>query len=269
MGRTGRLYNFKMEGNTESLRIVSECGELMNRDELRDYGDLMYLTEKKKYSVCKDGRIKESKIGKERVEAVPQKDGIVKPVTFDEYLNLFIPLESDKVSEETFFRYDYKEPGCSYQKELEYSYRKAFLPDSIDCDCMPRNSIWSPKYRLESEKYITVFFENFCDYPKGPSPFFTDRVIATYSKDGRLIDIRDIARYGDYWEPQIDDSSTLSSITVRQGFIDEKTLNQPVKSVKVVVSRHGVMPDGKIHSETVETYQTTDRWDEKKNQIVF
>lgn len=249
VGRFGRLYNFRMEGDAKRLRIVSECGELMNPEELRDYGDLMYSMEKKKFEVCKDGRIKESRVGKQWVETVQQKDGIVKDVTFDEYMDFFTPWESDKVSEETFYR--------KGSEELKYSYRKTFLPDSVDCGCKRRNSCWTPAFRKETEDYIIVFFQNFCDYPKDDIPFYNDFVIATYSKDGHIIDIKDIARSGDYWVPQIDDSSTTSSITVRQGFIDEKNLNLPVKPVNVVVSRYEVLPNGKIHKETIKTYHTT------------
>lgn len=261
VGRIGRLYNFRMEGDVKHLRIVSECGELMDPEELRDYGDLMYSMEKKKFEVCKDGRIKESRVGKQWVETVQQKDGIIKDVTFDEYMDFFTPWESDKVSKETFYR--------KGSEELKYSYRKTFLPYSVDCGCKRRNSRWTPAFRKETEDYIIVFFQNFCDYPKDDIPFYNDFVIATYSKDGHIIDIKDIARSGDYWVPQIDDSSTTSSITVRQGFIDEKNLNLPVKPVNVVVSRYVVLSNGEIHQETIKTYHTTCHWDKEKKRIVF
>lgn len=262
IGRTGRLYRCEIEGDLNHISMTAECGELLNKEQLRDYGDLMYAMEKKKFTVSKDGKITEKKVGKQWIESVVQKDGIVEKVEFEDYMNFFSPLENDKVSEEWLF-------GLA-GKELEYSYTKTFIPDSADCECERRNLLWYPLHKQTHNDFIAVFMEKLCDLPK-EGCMYRDFLIMTYSKDGKMTDMQRIARLGDLWAAQIDESSTTSSLLVRQGFIDEVSVEegQSMMPIEIVETRYDIMPDGKIHRNTVRTYNSTCHWDEKQCRLIF
>ncbi|MCM1311791.1 MAG: hypothetical protein NC252_02665 [Roseburia sp.] len=250
VGRSGRLYECSIEGDTRNISMTSVCGDLLNKEQLRDYGDLIYAMTKKKFTVSKEGKIKEKAIGKQWIKSVVQKDGIVRKVEFEDYVNLFLPLEGDKIPDEWQSKTPYK--------ELEYSYAKTFIPDSADCNCERRNLLWHPCFKQERNDFIAVFLHKLCDLPK-EGCMYTDYLIITYSKDGTVIDMQRIVRRGDLWEAYIDESSTASSILVKQGFIDEKSIDARlhVLPIDVIVTQYDITPDGKIHQKTVGTYHST------------
>jgi hypothetical protein len=74
----------------------------------------------------------------------------------------------------------------------------AFLPTSLPCDCQESNDVsWYKGSIVRRGKVVVAFMKRFCaDSHSSERASFTEDIVITYSRDGRIIDSRILGRDG-------------------------------------------------------------------------
>lgn len=212
IGRSGRAWSVEVKGTADA-----EGGITMNvtrRDlaipaMIEEYADLTFTVTASRYTIDSDGYISRTSLGVPRSETV-KADAI--PATkeeFDKLLAMFTPLSDGKITVSSFKNDE--QPG----KEIDWKYVRAFINPAPDCDCAPMRTLWTAGSVIETaDRYILLMTKS-CDVPRDGYPF-NEYIVATFTKDGRAIDVCPVARKGDFWDAEITGSSSPFSLTVRQ-----------------------------------------------------
>lgn len=105
------------------------------------------------------------------------------------------------------------------------------IPDSVARQYIPMNEaekeITDIVYchygqRIEFENFYALFFTKFIDLHdlKKPGYEYIARSIVTYSKDGRIIECKDVVKEGDLWRYEISGKSNPFMLLAKQHYID-------------------------------------------------
>lgn len=164
------------------LSLIVEQGVVADGHMFLFYDDLKYKVRRLKYSVSSDGSISSVQEGEVWEELLPQKRSTTENTTFDAYLKLFRKWNKTTLDESVF---------TAMGKWLDYMSVSSFVPDTLDCQCYPRELFWIPCHYIErGEKYV-CFLEAVCEYPK---ELLMDRYVSrlqlTYTNEGKLTDTK-------------------------------------------------------------------------------
>ena len=212
IGRSGRAWSVEVKGTADAKGGITM--NVTRRDlaipaMIEEYADLTFTVTASRYTIDSDGYISRTSLGAPRSETV--KADVI-PATkeeFDKLLAMFTPLSDGKITVGSFTSDE--QTG----KEIDRKYVRAFITPAPDCDCAPMRTLWTAGSVIETaDRYILLMTKS-CDVPRDGYPF-NEYIVATFTKDGRAIDVCPVARRGDFWDAEITGSSSPFSLTVRQ-----------------------------------------------------
>ncbi len=234
-------------------------------------------SEEKEYQIESDGKISEKTVGKPRTETVKRDSEMFEPVEFKDYLAMFVKCEKFGIKKERIdcSSVQEKRKAGELVYELERKYSRVFLPDSLDCDCEPREILWYPQMYFEHHGVIVAYLSKNCDMPKevsGVRCLYGDGVIVTYTMDGKVIDCRVTGRSGDYFDVRYAGQEIRDTFQVTQACViddlgvgDEQ--DEP-KNIKVTQTQYIIGADGKISQKCLneKIIESRWKWNEEENQ---
>lgn len=164
------------------LSLIVEQGVVSDGRMFLFYDDLRYKLRRLKYSVSSDGSISSAQEGDAWEELLPQERSTPENTTFDAYLRLFRKWNKATLDESVF---------ASTNEWSDYMSVSSFVPDTLDCQCYPRELSWIPCHYIErGDKYV-CFLDAVCEYPKESLiERYVTHLQLTYTKEGKLTDTK-------------------------------------------------------------------------------
>ncbi len=154
-----------------------------------------------------------------------------------------------------------------YDHELKDEYVDRFLRDSMSCKCDRFHIHWFPELYYEHYDHIVACLSTACEGPAADSDIrcqFGDQVLVTYTPEGRLIDSRTIARYGDDFAYRIMFDSIFSSVVVEQAtllepFARDEATDTP-KRISLRTVSYDIIRKGKFSEFVYLDTVLVDKW---------
>jgi len=187
LGRSNQVYKMRLSYDEKDSRFVVERGTLTDGHLLYQYKGQDYTFTRHYITIDKHGRIQERQVGNTWTEHEPEAETSVPPVTFSDYIKLFEPWNKPEVSDSLF--------KSDNQMSLTPKYRD-MLPDSLFCNCWPKNLSWSAGRCIETPTFWLCFICVSCYPPKSGYPY-TEYLMLVYSKDGIFVRAESILRLSD------------------------------------------------------------------------
>lgn len=188
LGKNSFIHFTRVSGNLAS-GIVTEQGNVNDLRLLKTYDDLTYTVSRHTFKVNSSGKIDE-KVSKTWQETKSQTQNISsKDVSFSSYLKYFEKWDKPYFDNTLF---NYRE-----NSELPLSMVNAFLSPLRECDCKPKGLTWRAYHYFDRGNNLILFIARMCDFPIKEGPQYSERIVLTYDKTGKMIDYKVLGKMSD------------------------------------------------------------------------
>ena len=134
---------------------------------------------------------------------------------FDSFLTQFAQFDG-KQPDYSFFRVREKFPGEKNSPEINKYYFSLLLPYDDECNCVTKDLYYLPCYKIEKKNFYIISMNICCDITKTAGYPYTDNTLATYDKNGQIIDFVTIGTNSDIQTYTIEPSADENEITYTQ-----------------------------------------------------
>lgn len=176
IGHRGEAYFTRIRPTQRPLGFLAEQGSLDDCSLLLQYKkDLAYTVRSHEFIIDSEGSIEDKTIG------APQKEfkrlkGSDDHITFEQFLSCFEKWDKPYANDSLFIQ--------RRDAELPIPASFDFIPDTLDCDCMPKNIMWTPcSYIVSGTRYF-FFVVKSCLTPNIGLYPYADYMILEFNQDG-------------------------------------------------------------------------------------
>lgn len=194
----GKILDYKMIGQqgfgkfshleyrVHHHAIISEQGYLTDASLIKQYKPQVYTITKHQYTFedGKRGRIRTKQIAEVREKVIPDNNPQNTNLTYQEFRSYFRKWTKDYVNDEVFSHNEYR-------KELPSPSVYSIISDTLDCNCWPRDILWTPGHYIETELHTYFFLVKDCTIPKQGEPF-VENFILVFNKEGTLLVVQKV-----------------------------------------------------------------------------
>lgn len=188
IGNSGAAYSLRMSAQKHGMGIVVEQRIVDDCSQLHQYVNPVHTVFTKEYILKSDGRIKEREIVAPHKEVVDVMSS-VKQFSFEQFLSRFRKWDKPYVDHTVF-------TPSSDLADLPFESCLSLIPDTLDCNCWPRDIQWIPCRYIETEDALYFFIVKCCDLPK-VGYRYADDLVLEFHKDGTFKCARNIYHSSD------------------------------------------------------------------------
>lgn len=192
VARDAYCYFDTISYDPRSRSFTVEAGELDEPGNWYRFEDLVYITSTHRYSIAKNGKIKDKVLQKRGKHIVPNERRKYSDVdlSFPQFLSRFHKWEKPWVVNDSIFEQ-------RTRQELPAYFMYKLIPDSVECQCWPTEMWWNAYHYIEtSDKYL-CFVNEGCSMPTAEEGIFTNYYMLVFAKQGILEQVVKICRSRD------------------------------------------------------------------------
>ena len=184
-------YLAKMHYDARHDAFIIEQSVLDEPSFLHRFDDYVYTVTTHRYSITKNGKIKDKVLRKQGKHIVPNKYRSYSDVqlTFPQFLSRFHKWDRPYVND-SIFKEDVKQ-------ELPAYFMYKLIPDSVDCQCWPTEMWWNAYHYIETSDRYLCFVNEGCSMPTAEEGIFTNYYMLVFAKQGILEQVVKICRSRD------------------------------------------------------------------------
>lgn len=176
IGHRGEAYFTRIRPTQRPLGFLAEQGSLDDCSLLLQYKkDLAYTVRSHEFIIDSEGSIEDKPIGAPQKEFKRPK-GSDDHITFEQFLSCFEKWDKPYTNDSLFIQ--------RRDAELPIPASFDFIPDTLDCDCTPKNIMWTPcSYIVSGTRYF-FFVVKSCLTPNIGLYPYADYMILEFNQDG-------------------------------------------------------------------------------------
>ena len=206
LGHDGWAYFTRISPGGQALKFIVEQGSLDDCTLIFRYKDLVYTVRTCEYTIDPDGKIKDKTVGASQKETIKNPENNRTPIRFEEFMSYFGKWEKPYVNDSLFV-------PAREDAELPFPACFSLIPDSLDCNCWPRNLEWTAGWYIESNSHYFFFVCKGCMNPHSHQAPYTDYMMLTFSKDGKFEEALNVFQVTD--DSDIEDLSSVLTLRLK------------------------------------------------------
>lgn len=215
------------EGNFYDF-YVTQC-HLTDVSQRFQYGNLDYSMVQKRVTIDKLGYINIKQVGEPRKETTSNDVADNIKIPFKEFLDKFKEWEKSYLNDSVFHP--------TTPSGLSRPFVKAYIPDTLNCDCWPTETSWRPCHYIKLPNSYLLCIIKDCDFPKEDEYLFADYILLSYNKEGQLLDCQSVARFGDSYKNTINYQLYPFKINVTQTLPNPQTFTYKVDDMGKITTK--------------------------------